>query len=316
MAWFTFWPAEGPDVLDGRVKAALQAGGPVADFRTQPVAVTRKNFDTAAAALRRLNEPLKSVETRSLQGFRIRLYVPEGQGPFPGLVFFHGGGWVLGDLESHDDVCRSLAKRTPCVVVAVDYRLAPETPFPGPLDDCETAFRWTVEHARELGVDPSRVAVGGDSAGGNLAAALALRLRDRKGPKIAFQLLVYPATDMTAKGGSIDEFSRGYGLTAANMHWFWDVYAPAPARSDNPEVSPLRAKSLAGLPPAFIVTAHFDVIRDEGEEYGRKLRDAGVPVTMVRFREMNHGFLRMGGVYPQANQALTMCAEALRAGLR
>lgn len=312
MAWFTKVPAEGPDVLDGRVKAALQAGGPVADFRTQAVAVTRKNFDTGAAAVPRLKEPLKNVETRSLPKFKIRLYMPEGKGPFPALVFIHGGGWVLGDLESHDDVARTIASRTPAVVVSVDYRLAPETPFPGPLDDCEAALRWTVDHAAELGIDPARVAVGGDSAGGNLAAALALRARERKGPKIAFQLLIYPATDMSAKGGSIDEFSRGYGLTAANMHWFWEVYAPAACDAANPEVSPLRAKSLAGLPPAFIITAHFDVIRDEGEEYGRKLRDAGVPVSMVRFREMNHGFIRMGSLYPQANQALTMCAEALR----
>src|SRR6185295_16287011 len=149
MAWFTYWPAEGPDVLDGRVKAALAAGGPVADFRTQPVAVTRKNFDTGAAAVPRLKEPLKSVETRTLPQFKIRLYMPEGRGPFPALVFFHGGGWVLGDLESHDDVCRTIASRTPAVVVSVDYRLAPEWTFPVPLDDCEAGLRWTVEHAAE-----------------------------------------------------------------------------------------------------------------------------------------------------------------------
>src|SRR6185295_16759694 len=157
-----------------------------------------------------------SVETRTLPQFKIRLYMPEGRGPFPALVFFHGGGWVLGDLESHDDVCRTIASRTPAVVVSVDYRLAPEWTFPVPLDDCEAGLRWTVEHAAELGIDPARVAVGGDSAGGNLAAALALRMRDRQGPRIAFQLLIYPATDYSSKGGSIDEFSQGYGLTAAN----------------------------------------------------------------------------------------------------
>jgi acetyl esterase len=312
---FAFWPASGVNALDPKVRANLDAAGPVPEFRTQKLAEVRANFSTMAAKLPKLHEPLARIETKSLpQGFKVRVYVPEGKGPWPALLFLHGGGWVVGDLETHDDVCRSLAKRTPAVVVSVDYRLAPETKFPGPLDDCEAALRWTVDHAAELGVDPGRVAVGGDSAGGNLAAGLTLRVRDHGGPKIAYQLLIYPATDRNTKTESPREFAKGFGLTRANMEWFWECYAGG-ASEDDPELSPLRAKSLRGLPPAYVLTAHSDVIRDEGEDYAKRLREAGVPVTAVRFREMNHGFIRMAAVYPQADQALTMMATALRTGM-
>jgi acetyl esterase len=223
---------------------------------------------------------------------------------------------VLGDLESHDDVCRSLARRTPSVVVSVEYRLSPEAKFPAPLDDCEAALRWLSDHAAELGADPARIAVGGDSAGGNLAAGLTIRMRDRGGPKIAFQLLIYPATDRNVGRESHREFAVGFGLTRSNMQWFWDCYLNATADRDNPEVSPLRAESLRGLPPAFVLTAHSDVLRDEGEAYAKRLQESGVPVTAVRFRDMNHGFIRMGAVYSQADHGLSVLAEALRAGLK
>ncbi len=316
MSWFRKWPEQGEDRLDPRIRAALDLQGPQPEFRSQPLAVVRAGFDATAAKLPRLNEPLASVETESLGEFRVRVYRPAGPGPFPALVYFHGGGWVLGDLESHDDVCRSLAKRTPCVVVSADYRRAPEAKYPAPLDDCEAALRWTAARARDLGVDPAKVAVGGDSAGGNLAAALAIRVRDRGGPAIAFQLLIYPATDRSVGTDSYREFATGTGLTRANMQWFWDCYLTATAERDNPEVSPLRAKSLRGLPPAFVLTAHHDVLRDEGEEYARRLQEAGVPVEAVRFRGVNHGFIRMGALYPQADHGLTVLAEALRAALK
>jgi acetyl esterase len=201
------------------------------------------------------------------------------------------------------------------VVVSVDYRLSPELKYPIPLDDCETALRWLVDHSAELAVDPAKVAVGGDSAGGNLAAGLALRIRDKGGPKIAFQLLIYPATDRNVGRDSHREFASGFGLTRSNMQWFWDCYLTTTADRANPEVSPLRAKSLQGLPPAYVLTAHSDVLRDEGEEFAKQLHAAGVPVQCVRYRAMNHGFIRMGGVYPQADHALSDLAEALRTGL-
>jgi len=312
MSWFSKWPEQGEDKLDPKLRAALDLQGPQPDFRGQPLAEVRANFDKMAAALPRLSEKLAKVETKTVEAFRVRVYTPEGQGPWPSLLFIHGGGWVLGDLESHDDVCRSLAHRTPCVVVSVDYRRSPEVKYPVPLDDCETALRWLVEHAKDLGIDPAKVAVGGDSAGGNLAAGLAIRIRDKGGPKIAYQLLIYPATDRSVGRDSQREFASGFGLSRSNMQWFWDCYLRETADRVNPEVSPLRAKSLKGLPPAFVLTAHSDVIRDEGEDFAKALHEAGVPVKCVRFRAMNHGFIRMGGVYPQSDHALTVLASALR----
>jgi acetyl esterase len=315
MSWFSKRPEQGADVLDPKLRAALDLQGPQPEFRSQPLAEVRANFDKTAAALPKLNEKVAKIETRSLGAFKVRVYTPEGKGPWPALLYLHGGGWVLGDLESHDDVCRSLAHRTPCVVVSVDYRLSPEVKYPVPLDDCETALRWLADHSAELAVDPAKVAVGGDSAGGNLAAGLALRIRDKGGPRIAYQLLIYPATDRSVGRDSHREFATGFGLTRSNMQWFWDCYLTTTAERDNPEVSPLRATSLKRLPPAFVLTAHSDVLRDEGEEFARQLHAAGVPVRCVRYRAMNHGFIRMGGVYPQADHALGDLAEALRTGL-
>ncbi|HVR86433.1 MAG TPA: alpha/beta hydrolase [Planctomycetota bacterium] len=312
MSWFSKWPETGADALDPKLRSALEVQGPQPDFRGQPLAEVRANFDTMAARLPKLNEKLAKVETREVGACRVRVYTPEGRGSWPALLYLHGGGWVLGDLESHDDVCRSLANRTPCVVVSVDYRRSPESKYPVPLDDCETALRWLVEHAAELDVDPARVAVGGDSAGGNLAAGLAIRMRQKGGPRIAYQLLIYPATDRSVGRDSHREFASGFGLSRSNMQWFWDCYLTETAERDNPEISPLRVKILKGLPPAFVLTAHSDVLRDEGEEFARRLHEAGVPVRAVRFRAMNHGFIRMGAVFPQADHGLTVLAEALR----
>jgi len=316
MSWFSKWPESGEDRLDPKLRAALDLQGPQPEFRGQPLAEVRATFDRMAAALPRLNEKLARVETKTVEAFRVRVYVPEGQGPWPALLYIHGGGWVLGDLESHDDVCRSLAHRTPCVVVSVDYRRSPELKYPVPLDDCETALRWMVDRAANLGIDRTKVAVGGDSAGGNLAAGLALRIRDKGGPKIAYQVLIYPATDRSVGRDSQREFATGFGLSRSNMQWFWDCYLRGTSDRDNPEVSPLRAKSLKSLPPAFVLTAHSDVLRDEGEEFAKALHDAGVPVKCVRFRAMNHGFIRMGAVYPQAERGLAALSESLASNLR
>lgn len=312
MSWFRKWPEQGEDRVDPKLRANLDQVGPQPEFRGQSLVDVRATFDKTAAALPKRNEKVTKIETRSLGDFKVRIYTPEGKGPWPALLFLHGGGWVLGDLESHDDVCRSLAHRAPCVVVSVDYRRSPEVKYPVPLDDCETALKWLAANAAELGVDPAKVSVGGDSAGGNLAAALTIRVRDKGGPRIAFQLLIYPATDRSVGTDSYREFATGFGLTRSNMQWFWDCYLNETAERDNPEVSPLRAKSLKALPSAFVLTAHSDVLRDEGEAYAKRLVEAGVPTTCVRFRAMNHGFIRMGAVYPQADSALSVLAEALR----
>jgi acetyl esterase len=317
MSWFGAWPASTAGGLDPKVRAALDAGGAAPDYRSQGPALVRTNFNQLAARLPKPLEPIAGVEDRSLEGgVRVRIYRPEGKGPFPVLLYFHGGGWVVGDLESHDHVCRALARRAPALVVNVDYRLAPETAFPGPLDDCEAALRWTASRAAELGGRLDRIAVGGDSAGANLAAALALRVRDRGGPPIALQLLIYPVTDRNFETVSYREFASGFGLTRANMQWFWDCYLPVGSGIPDPQAAPLRAASLKGLPPAFVLSAEFDVLRDEGEAYARRLHKEGVPVRGLRFLGMNHGFIRMAALFPQADHALSVCADALRDGIR
>jgi acetyl esterase len=312
MSWFSTWPETGEGSLDPKVKAGLAAQGPVPDYRSQPLSEVRENFNRMAARLPKPDEPVAGVEDRTLEGgLRLRLYRPEGKGPFPLLLYFHGGGWVIGDLESHDHVCRALSRRAALLVISVDYRLSPETPFPGPLDDCAAALVWAADHAAEFGGDARRMAVGGDSAGANLAAGLALRVRDQGGPRIGFQLLIYPVTDRNFETVSYREFASGYGLTRNNMQWFWDCYLPTGGALP-PEAAPLRARDLRGLPPAFVVTAEFDVLRDEGEAYARRLHKEGVAVRGIRFLGMNHGFIRMGAVYRQADRALTELAAALR----
>jgi acetyl esterase len=316
MSWFATWPASSAGALDPKIKAALEAS-PTPDYRSQGPAVVRTNFNQLAARLPKPHDPLAGVEDRSLDGgVRIRIYRPEAGGPVPALLYFHGGGWVVGDLESHDHVCRAIARRAPALVVSVDYRLSPETAFPGPLDDCETALRWTASHAGEFGGTPDRIAVGGDSAGANLAAGLALRLRDRGGPAIALQLLIYPVTDRNFETPSYRQFASGFGLTRANMQWFWDCYLPDVSGEPDPEAAPLRASSLKGLPPALVLTAEFDVLRDEGEAFARRLHQEGVAVRGLRFLGMNHGFIRMAALFPQADHAISVLAGVLRQGLR
>lgn len=308
MPWFSTWPSSGGGALDPKVRAMLDAQGPTPEFRSKPLAELRKSLDEQWARSPKLREPLARAEDRTVAGgVPVRLYTPEGKGPFPVLLYFHGGGWVLGDLESHDDVCRSLARRAGARVVSVHYRRSPETRFPGALDDAEAALRWAAEQPGGSGL-----AVGGDSAGATLATALALRVRDRGGPRIARQLLIYPATGLDFETASYREYAEGYGLTRSNMRWFWECYLAGAGDAENPQAVPLRARDLTGLPPALVVTAEFDVLRDEGEAYAARLHEAGVPVRGVRFLGLNHGFIRMGAVYPQADRALSELAAALR----
>ncbi|GGC62676.1 acetylhydrolase [Siccirubricoccus deserti] len=247
----------------------------------------------------------------------LRLYRPAAA-PAAGaaaLVFFHGGGWVLGNLESHDGMCRHLAERSGCVVVAVDYRLAPERKFPAPLDDAGAATAWVAAQAGALGLDPARIAVGGDSAGGNLAAALCLMARDAGGPAIAWQMLLYPATDFAMDTPSHRRFEDGHLLTRESMLWFRDHYLNNTAEAADWRASPLRAASVAGLPPALVLTASHDPLRDEGEAYGRRLAEAGVPVTLWRVPGQIHGFLPMGKAIAASARVLDRLAAMMRGAL-
>jgi acetyl esterase len=246
----------------------------------------------------------------------VRLYRPAGATPLPLVVYFHGGGWVIGSIETHDAVCRDLANAAGCAVASVDYRLAPEHRFPVAAEDCYAATRWLGAHAGELGVDAARIAVGGDSAGGNLAAVVAQLARDRGGPALAFQLLIYPATDAACDAPSHRENADGYLLTADAMTWFWGHYLGGDASlKADPRCSPLRAGDFRGLPPALVVTAEYDPLRDEGEAYGALLRDAGVPVTVSRYPGMIHGFFAMGAFLDQGRAAVADAARALRTAL-
>lgn len=246
-----------------------------------------------------------------------RLFVPmgaEGDGALPVLVWFHGGGWVVGDLSTSDATAAGLANSSGCAVVNVDYRLAPEHPFPTPLEDSFAAVQWVADHAGELGVDPSRLAVGGDSAGGNLAAAICLLARERGGPDIRFQLLVYPAVDAERSYPSYRENGEGYFLTASTMDWFWDCYLGETGRQ-TPLASPLYDPDLAGLPSALVITAEYDPLRDEGEAYAARLSQAGVIAEASRYEGQIHGFVGMASFLEAGAKAVDEAARALRAAL-
>ncbi|MBV9545892.1 MAG: alpha/beta hydrolase [Chloroflexi bacterium] len=242
----------------------------------------------------------------------IRIYVPEGSAPFPCLVFFHGGGWVTGDLDTHDVLTRALANGAGAVVVAVDYRLAPEHKFPAAIDDAVAATRWVADQATELGIDPSRIAVGGDSAGGNLAAAAALALRHEGGPQLVYQLLIYPVIDYNFDTPSYLENAEGYRLTRAGMQYYWAHYLSEAAHADDHRASPLRAETHTELPPALVITAEYDPLRDEGRAYADRLRDAGVPVIYREYPGMIHGFVTQAGVLDAGRRALDEINENLR----
>ncbi|MHB8463245.1 MAG: alpha/beta hydrolase [Acidimicrobiales bacterium] len=264
--------------------------------------------------------PVARVVDRTIPGpggdIPIRLYWPtETTAPLPMVTFFHGGGWVLCDLDTHDATCRSMALGAEALVISVDYRLAPEHRFPAAAEDAYAAAVWAHDHARELGGDPARLAVAGDSAGGNLAAAVSLMARDRGGPPLAFQLLVYPVLDHDFGTASYRDNAEGYFLTAAHMRWYWAQYLGDPADGRHPYASPLRAGDLGGVAPAWIVTAEFDPLRDEGEAYGTRLTDAGIPVTVRRYDGMFHGFFGMAAVLDGARLATEEAFAALRSAL-
>lgn len=293
-----------------------QMGGPA--LSDLPPAEARALYKALGAMEQ--GEEVERVDDRHIPGadhdIAIRVYTPHAAvGEAHGvLVWLHGGGWVIGDLDTADATCRALANRAGCVVVSVDYRLAPEHLAPAALDDCMTAVAWTVENFELLGVDATKVAVGGDSAGGNLAALVCQRVRDDFGPEIDFQLLVYPVTDLTLSHPSIDENADGYFLTKATMEWFVAHYLGA-ADPKDPRVSPLHAADLRGLPPALVITAEYDPLRDEGEAYAARLQEAGVPTQLSRYDGQIHGFMSMPAMLDDAKDALDRAGAALRAAL-
>lgn len=242
----------------------------------------------------------------------VRIYTPAGDGPKPVILYFHGGGWVIGDIEVCDNPVRRIANRTGAIVVSVDYRLAPEHVYPAAFDDCYAATAWVAEHAAEFGGDPARIATCGDSAGGNLAAAVAIAARDRQSPHLVAQLLIYPVTDFDFTTDSYAQNGEGYLLTRGSMQWFWAHYLGAQDLGKDPYACPARADDLAGLPAAFVATAEFDPLRDEGEDYAEALREAGVRVTAQRYDGMLHGFAWTLGATPSGAVIIDDLAAAFR----
>ena len=300
-------------------KAFQEAGRPA--YETLSPAEAREYYRQARFVTNPEPPLLRSVEPLAIETtggvIPARLYRPrtlrESNGLAPCLVFFHGGGWVIGDLDTHDVVCRKLADEGQLIVISVDYRRAPEYKFPAAVDDAIAATAWIAGHARDLGIDPRHLVVGGDSAGGNLAAVVAISARDGNGPDIAGQVLVYPATDFAMTHPSHREPETSILLTHTVIRWFRDHYLARAADAEDWRASPARIEALAGLPPAYVLTAGADPLRDEGEEYARRLEQAGVPVTYRTFPGQFHGFFTMGKLLDQANIAVRDIGGWLRA---
>lgn len=261
-----------------------------------------------------------SIEVYSVEDFvvpgpagdiPVRLYRPNDK-PAPLHAHFHGGGWVIGNLVTHDADCREIVAASGCMVLAVDYRLAPEHPFPAAPEDCYAVSCWAAANSTQLGGSPGLISIGGDSAGGNLAAVVALMARDRNGPEFAMQLLLYPITEPSMASASFRENAEGYLLTKTMMAWFWDHYCPDIEQRKHPLISPLMASDLSGLPPALMITAEFDPLRDEGEAYAARLKEAGVEVEMRRFNGFIHGFFSLAGIIEATREAVELVGTALR----
>ena len=304
--------------VDPQIQALLDLRAKLPALHTLSVADARVQM--AARDIPGLRKPeIGSIVNRDMQGpggsLPLRIYTPNGTGPFPLTVFFHGSGFVVCSLDTHDAMCRNLCAGTGSVVVSVDYRLAPEHKFPAAPDDCLAATRWVADNASALNGDGGRIMVAGDSAGGNLAAVTALRIRDEGGPRLIGQMLIYPVTDYYQPGTpSMTENAEGYGLTRDGMIWFWNHYVRSAADGVHPHASPLRSATLAGLPSAYVATAEYDPLRDEGEYYADAMRAVGVPVEMKRFAGMNHGFFFFPGLVDTAGQAMDeACVWARRA---
>ena len=302
--------------LDPQMKALLDqmAAAKVPAFHTLTPAQAR----LGRRAPQGEPEPVAHVEDRTIPGpggeIPVRIYVPKGNGPFGVLVYFHGGGWVVGNIEMTDQPCRMLTNAGRCVTISVDYRLAPEHKFPAGPEDCYAATKWAADNAAALNCDAARIAVGGTSAGATLAAAVALMARDRGGPRVAYQLLVYPATTSALDTASHRQFAKDnyYVLSRADMEWFWGHYLGSEADRTNPYACPAYATTLRGVAPAFVITAEYDPLRDEGEAYAARLREEGVQVVLRRYDGVTHGFFGMPAQLDKAKAAIAEAGSALR----
>ena len=308
--------------LDPQCQALIdlvnQAGG--APFDAPDVETAREAYRKSIALYSHPTPELAEVSDRVIanvdnEPLALRIYTPHHTGPYGVLVFFHGGGWAVGDLDTHDHVCRYLSGHAGIKVVAVDYRLAPEHPFPAAFDDCVHATLWVHTNAADLNIDPQRIGVGGDSAGGNLAAACALSLREHESLRLKHQLLIYPACDFTAKHPSMEENAEGFLLTTSAMHEFINWYVPNESQRSDQRASPQHARSHNDLPSAHVITAGYDPLRDEGRHYADTLRAAGVPTEYQCYTGMVHGFLRMGAKIDVAITALNDVVNGLRRAL-
>jgi acetyl esterase len=307
--------------VDPQVKSFLDTiagfGGP--PLEQLPLAEARK-VPLGLIEFGGLEESMAEVQNRTVPGpggtIAVRIYRPVKKETLAALIFFHGGGFVICNLDTHDRLCRSLAKASGCAVISVDYRLAPEHKYPAAVDDAYAATQYLAEHAAEFGIDPSRIAVGGDSAGGNLAAVVSLLVRDRRGPRLKFQLLIYPLVDFNDQGSSMREFGQGdYFLSINGMDWFKKSYLASADAAREPSASPINATDFRGLPPAMVITAECDPLRDQGEAYARKLEAAGVRVELKRYEGMIHPFLSLAGIITAGKTAIADAAAAIQGAL-
>ena len=306
--------------LDPQVKALLDG---LAALDAQPL--YEMTADDARATYLAMKDPIEvsigKVEDFSISGpggdIPVRLYTPVAAGgsALPALVYFHGGGWVIGDLDTHDGLCRTLANESGCKILAVDYRLAPEDRCPAAVEDAYAAVEWVERNGAGVGIDVNSIGVGGDSAGGNLAAIVCQLAQSRKGPRIRHQLLLYPVTDTKTDTGSYQSFGEGFFLEKATMEWFFEQYAGAEFDRTSPLIAPLRAASLAGLPSAYVVTAGHDVLRDEGAAYATALKAAGVETVYLDYPSMIHGFFNLQAMVDAARTAVAEAAKAVGAAL-
>lgn len=304
--------AVAPEIAE-YLEGLAQVGLP--PIESQSLADVREQAELFAHVHARDPQPVDVVEDSELPGpageIPVRIYDPDPEETSPVVAYFHGGGFVFMNIETHDRICRRLANAANAVVVSVDYRLAPEHCFPAALDDCMAVTHWLTDHAAEIAGDPNRIAVAGDSAGGNLAAATALAARNG-GPGLAGQVLIYPVIDAACDTPSFDEHAEGYLLAASTMRWFWEQYLGPDGDPTDCYASVLRTEDLSGAPPALIITAEHDVLRDEGEAYGHRLRAAGVPVSSLRYPGMIHGFIGMDALTPAADAAMAEIAAFLQ----
>jgi len=314
-------------LLDTQSRAILDAveAADAPHFLDLSPAELRQGHEQFFLPLSLKDKAVADVEERTISGpdsnIRLRIYSPKNTpgsglgGTLPVMVFFHGGGMMVGSLELYDTICQRLCERSGVIIVSVDYRLAPEHKFPCAIDDCYRALQWTAENAQSFGGNPKRLAVGGDSAGGMLAAVMTQMCRDQSGPKLEFQLLIYPAVGKRREYGSYSEFANGYFGEPSQLAWFYAQFLTSPEQMNDPRVSPILAGDFSSLPPAFVLTAGYDILRDEAEHYAELLSHAGVQVDLHRYESSFHPFLNAAGVVDVGKQAIDECAQKLRAAL-